>query len=72
MTASLKSFFGRLFHRHVWISDLPLSLDGSYAILAGMWMPPATCKCGKKYPGINQPRDEWVDLKHGECWRLDL
>lgn len=32
-----------------------LSLDGRWAILAGLWMPPATCKrCGAKEPGINQ------------------
>lgn len=39
---------------HIWISDLPVSLNGQYAILAGLWMPPATCSCcGRKYEGIN-------------------
>lgn len=39
---------------HVWISDWPVSLDGQFAILAGLWMPPATCRCcGKHYDGVN-------------------
>jgi hypothetical protein len=67
----VKRFLRRLFHRHEWISDLPLSLDGAFAVMAGLWMPPATCRCGKKYPGINQPRDPWIDPK-GKRWRLKL
>lgn len=44
---------------HIWISDMPLSLDGKWAILASLWMPPATCKCcSKHYEGINS---KWAD-----------
>ena len=36
-------------------TDGPLSHDGRWAVLAGLWMPPATCKrCGAKEPGFNQ------------------
>lgn len=43
-----------LWSGHVMISDLPLSLNGKWAILASLWMPPATCRCcGKKYEGVN-------------------
>jgi hypothetical protein len=68
----MKRFLKRLFHRHVWISDLPLSLDGAFAIMAGLWMPPATCTCGMKYPGENESWDKWIDEKNGKHWRLVL
>lgn len=68
----MKRFLRQLFHRHIWISDLPLSLSGAFAIMAGLWMPPATCRCGKKYQGINKPWNEWIDPKNGTHWRLIL
>lgn len=48
---------------HFWVenADWPLSLDGRFAVLAGLWMPPATCKrCGSKEPGVNQ---QWAREK---------
>lgn len=68
----LKRFWQRCFHKHVWISDLPLSLDGCFAILAGLWMPPASCECGAKYAGCNKPREEWIDEKNGARERIRL
>lgn len=38
----------------VRIEDIPISLSGRFAVLAGLWMPPTTCsRCGKKYEGEN-------------------
>jgi hypothetical protein len=61
---------------HVWISDLPVSLIGKYAILASLWMPPATCKCcGKRYDGINSryaEKEKWLAEESNECTRCRI
>lgn len=68
----MRKLLHRLFHRHVWVSDLPLSLDGAFAVVSSLWMPSATCRCGKKCPGVNAPRPEWVDEQNGKRWRLSV
>jgi hypothetical protein len=51
----------------VWKSDIKLSLDGLWAVLAGLWFPPATCaRCGAKKEEINERFAEengWLETK---------
>jgi len=52
---------------HIWKSDLPLSLNGEFAVLGNLWRPPSTCRhCGKHIEGINikyAEKNGWLEEK---------
>jgi len=49
----------------VWDSDIKLSTRGIYAVIAGFWWPPTTCRrCGAKREQVNErfaKENEWLD-----------
>jgi hypothetical protein len=44
---------------HCWRENRPISLRGRFAVVAGLWMPAATCtRCPAEQPGVNE---QWAE-----------
>jgi hypothetical protein len=68
----MKGWWARLRCRmsdHIWLSDIKLSTDGIFAVIAGLWFPPATCRrCGAKKGQINErfaKENGWLETEKG-------